>query len=217
MADHPDIIEVSATRRVEIEADRAHLHVSIHGSSLVTGQAALNKAREVAQLVADLKAFGIEEASIKLQGVHAETQSGMLGKSSSATYDLKIADVEIAKVADVLGVVTGQKNNVLRLLEWRYADDEDARDRLLQAAIERAQQKAQRVAQALSVRVLGVYELSEAWNDEPVRHSANDSMIAGGPMRARMSSEDLGLAVSHSKTLQVEVHIKLRVSGMGAA
>jgi len=51
-----NVITVSETQAHEIAADRADLHVTVEGASLFTGAEALKKAREVAQLVADLSA-----------------------------------------------------------------------------------------------------------------------------------------------------------------
>jgi hypothetical protein len=48
----PDLLRVAITHEDELEASHADLLVTVRGSSLVTGSAALTKAREVAALVA---------------------------------------------------------------------------------------------------------------------------------------------------------------------
>ena len=66
------------------------LHVTVKGSSVVSGDAALKKAKEVNQLVEALISLGVKEDAVKLQGVNIETSSGVLVKSSSASYRLRI-------------------------------------------------------------------------------------------------------------------------------
>lgn len=220
--EHPDVIEVATSKQIEVEADRVDVFVTMRGSSLVTGQSALNKAREVAQLVAELKEFGLDEAQIKLQSVHAETQSGMLGKTSSAMYALKIDGVAVDQLPEILGIVTAQKNATLNSLSWRYPDDDAARDALLDACLERTNAKARRIATQLGVQLLGVYEMNETTNrnDRPWQVGASQSeemdMLPSMP-RARVSSQELGLAVSHSKTIEVGVTVKYRVSAFDSS
>lgn len=217
--EHPDIIEVRARKEIEVEADRTDVFVTMRGLSLVTGQSALNKAREVAALVDELKNFGLDEAQIRLLNVHAETQSGMLSKTSSALYSLKIADVTTAQLADVLGIVTGQKNATLNSLSWLYPNDEATRDSLLDECLQHANAQAQRIASWLGVRLLGVYQMNQNREDDGRHSTASSRSMADGMVvsRARMTSEDLGLAVSHSKTIEVEITIQYRVSGFDAA
>ena len=90
MESKPDTIRVSVDSREEAQATRADLFVNVKGSSLVSGNEALKKAKEVSQLVEALTSFGLSPEAIHLQGVHIETSSGVLLKSSSATYRLKI-------------------------------------------------------------------------------------------------------------------------------
>ncbi len=64
----------------------ADLSVSVEDTSLVTGEMALRKAREVALLVSALQEVGIESKDITLQGVRADTASGKIIKMSAARY-----------------------------------------------------------------------------------------------------------------------------------
>lgn len=57
MTTKPDTIKVSANHKEEIRANRAELFVTVKGSSLVSRDAAMKKAKEVNQLVEALR-FG---------------------------------------------------------------------------------------------------------------------------------------------------------------
>src|SRR5512146_963581 len=110
METKPDTIRISALQREEIEATFADLFVTVKGSSLVSGDAALKKAKEVSQLVEELTRYGLAAEAIHLQSVHAETSSGALLRSSSATYRLRIRCEKLEQFADLLGIITNQKN-----------------------------------------------------------------------------------------------------------
>lgn len=211
-AEKPDTIKVSAAQKHEVAADRADLHVTVEGASLFTGGEALKKAREVAQLVRELTEGGLPSADIYLQGVFADTSSGLLGKSSLARYKLRLRCADLARLADMLGVVTGQKSARLNGIEWGYPDDDGLDDRLLQECIVRANAKAALIAAALGVRLLGVSAFSET-TPKPEASPRMDDGERYMRRREQVSGEELGLEVSHSKTVQVSVEIEFLVSG----
>ena len=208
----PNTIKVMAAQRHEVAADRADLHVTVEGASLFTGGEALKKAREVAQLVRELTEGGLPMADIYLQGVFADTSSGLLGKTSLARYKLRLRCADLSRLADVLGVVTGQKNAKLNGIEWGYPDDDGLDDRLLRECIVRANAKAAVIASALGVRLLGVSAFSETTAKPEAARQPSD----GGQFmrrKAEVSGEELGLEVSHSKTVHISVEVEFLVSG----
>lgn len=213
---NPNTIKISEARRHEIPADRADLHVTVEGASLFTGGEALKKAREVAQLVRELTDFGQPMTDIHLQGVYADTASGLLGKASVARYKLRLHCADLAHLADLLGIVTGQKNARLTVIEWGYPDDEGLKDRWLGECITRANAKAALVASGLNVRLLGVHAFSEKYGDGEKPHRtaiAEEGMVMARATRARVSGEELGLEISHTKVVHVSVEVEYLVSG----
>lgn len=206
----PDTIKVSAFHKEEIFASHANLYVIVKGSSIVSGNEAMKKAREVSQLVEALTRFGLSPDSIQLQGVRIETASGALLKSSSAMYSLKIKAEKLDQVPELLDIVAEQKNTTLERIEWKYPE-EAARERGLEAAITLGKAKAEKVSAALGVKLLGVYEFTENTFDEgPVPYQA---MEMGMVSRAKTVAESsLNMDIQHSKTVQVHVDIWYRVS-----
>src|SRR5947207_1968070 len=83
-----------------------------------------------------------------------EQSSGFMGKSSSATYSLLIHCSELDRLADILGIITSQKNTTIRYIEWGYEEDTEAKNRWLALCIERANVKAQIIAASLRVTIL---------------------------------------------------------------
>ena len=213
METKPDTIKVSAFHREEIFASHANLYVTVKGSSLVSGNEAMKKAREVSQLVEALTSFGLSPDAVQLQGVRIETASGTLLKSSSAIYHLKVKTEKLDQLAGLLDIIADQKNASLERIEWRYPEDE-ARERGLEAAIAKGKAKAEKVAAAMGVKLLGVYDFMENTYDEerppmPFHAKAMEMRAA----RAAVPSEpSLDMEVQHSKTVNVNVDIWYRVS-----
>src|SRR5690554_7673871 len=124
METKPDTIKVSATHQEEIFASHANLYVIVKGSSLVSGNEAMKKAREVNALVEALTRFGLSPQAIQLQGVRLETASGALLKSSSAVYSLRVKAENLDQLPGLLDIIAEQKNATLQRIEWRYPEDE---------------------------------------------------------------------------------------------
>jgi uncharacterized protein YggE len=208
----PDTIKVSAFHREEIFASHANLYVTVRGSSLVSGNEAMKKAREVSQLVEALTRFGLSPDSVHLQGVRIETSSGALLKSSSAIYHLKVKTEKLDQLPGMLDILAEQKNASLERIEWKYPEDE-AREHGLESAIAKGKAKAEKVATAMGVKLLGVYDFMENSFDEERPPMPFQAMEMSMKTRAAMADQpSLDMEVQHSKTIHVNVDIWYRVS-----
>jgi uncharacterized protein YggE len=208
----PDTIKISALHREEIFASHANLYVTVKGSSVISGNEAMKKAKEVSQLVEALTRFGLSNDAIQLLGVHIETASGALLKSSSATYRLRVRVEKLDQLAELLDIIGSQKNSTLERIEWKYPE-EMARESGLESAIAKGKAKAEKVAAAMDVKLLGVYDFIENTFDEERPPMPYQAMEMGMKMRAVASDEpSLSMDIQHSKIIQVNVEIWYRVS-----
>jgi uncharacterized protein YggE len=208
----PDTIKVTAFHQQEILSSHADLFVTVRGSSVVSGSQAMKKAREVSQLVDELGRAGIPADKIHLQGVHIETASGGLLKSSSAVYRLRARCDDLEKIPALLDILSSQKNAILEHIEWKYPEEE-GRERALEAALAKAKVKAEKVAAALGVRLIAVYDFLENNFDEEPRmaHRAQAFML-----KAEMAAPEepsLDMDIQHGKMIHVNVEVWYRVSG----
>ena len=212
MDSKPDTIKVSAFHKEEIFASHANLYVTVKGSSVVSGNEAMKKAKEVNQLVEALTRFGLSQDAIQLQGVRIETASGTLLKSSSAIYSLKIKAEKLEQIAGLLDIIAEQKNASMNRIEWKYPEDA-ARERGLESAITKGKAKAEKVAASLGVKLVGVYDFIENAYDEDRAPMPYQAMEVGVAARAKGPAEpSLGMDIQHSKTVHVNVDIWYRVS-----
>ena len=208
----PDRIAVHATYEEDLAADRVAIELVVESSSFISGHAALKRAEEVREVVALLLEDGVADDDIVLRDVVAETQQGVFTDRSSASYTLRATCRDLDRVADVLAHATRPKHTKLQSLTWRYPNDPALEDRWLRQAAQRANAKAQVLADGLGVRVLGVFEAtSETIGDGPEARVA--FAAAGGAARARSPSDTLAMPIAHTKRAGARVRVQYRVSG----
>ncbi|HSL43988.1 MAG TPA: SIMPL domain-containing protein, partial [Anaerolineales bacterium] len=133
-------------------------------------------------------------------------------KSSSATYRLRIHLEKLDPLAEVLDIIASQKNATLERIEWKYPEEE-AGERGLEAAIAKAKSKAEKVAAAMGVKLLGVYDFMENTFDEERPPMPFQAMEMSMKTRAAAADQPtLNMDIQHSKTIHVNVDIWYRVS-----
>ena len=202
-------ISITATRREEITADKADLQVTIKGSSLVTGSAALKKAREVNELVTALLAIGVKEDELSVRGIQVQSSNGVLTRTSSASYTLRIRCSRLELLGEILGAIGGQKNVSLDHLTWRYPDFKPLQKEWLDSCIAEARDRAAHIAGALGVKLLALHSFTEVWKDSedttPIRHAAPAAALRAVHELSR--EVDLGFNLSHSKMVEQRVDL----------
>lgn len=202
-------ISVTAIRREEVSADKADLHVTIKGSSVVTGNAALKKAKEVNELVTALLAIGVKEDELSLRGIQVHNSSGVLTRTSSASYSLRIRCSHLELLGEILGSIGAQKNVTLDYLSWRYPDFTPMQKAWLDDCIKEAKERATHIAGALGVKLLALQSFSEVWKD-PEDVAARTDPGPAGRMRvlAEVTKEfSLGFDLTHSKVVEQRVDL----------
>jgi uncharacterized protein YggE len=206
------VVELSAEH--ELEADHVDAVVDVSASAFFTGQAAFTNAREVAALVQRMEELGVPSSAFSLQAVQAETTEGLLTRSSSAVYTVRIRLEDMARVGEVLAAFTGLKQATLRELRWGYAKEPEARQEWLEALARESVKKARRVAAGLGVRLMGLHRFAERSVEFPGfggRGGYGGGDEAALPMAAHGGSyvkgkvrvASLGFTVSHRKKVRV--------------
>lgn len=155
-----DKIVVEEVIIYELKASSVVLHVSVKGSSYIADDMALKKAKEVSTLVESLIALGIPEQEIRLKNVVAETQSGIISKSSSAKYHLSIKLRDFEKLSETLSAVTSAKSCELSSIEWKFREDRQKKLENLAKVFASAKETAECIAAALGVTIKGVHHCS---------------------------------------------------------
>jgi uncharacterized protein YggE len=159
VGDHGRLI-VEETILIEVKASSAVLHVTVKGSSYFAADEAMKKAKEVSALLDALRELGIPEHEIRLKNVVAETESGILTKTSSARYNLSIKVRDMEKLSDTLGIVTGGKNVQLHKLDWLFLEDREVKLDCIRRAFAAVKQTAESIVVALGASISAINDCS---------------------------------------------------------
>lgn len=158
----PNVVVVEQEHEEELAAVGADFHLVVRGSNLLTGDAALEKAAEVAALVEAVVRVGVPRADVALLGVQAHVETGVFSKSTSASYAIRVRCDVPELFTDVFGAIVGLKNVELSRVTWRYDEEPVGRARRLHACAAEARRTAEAITSALGVRVVGVHRAEES-------------------------------------------------------
>jgi uncharacterized protein YggE len=207
-----DLLVVSAEHTAELKAIAVDARVLISGETFFFGETALSKAKEVAQFAAAVRATGVEEADIRLEGAVVRTAKGLLTKSSGADYTLLVHCRKLDVLGDIIGALAALKEARLESLDWRYNDGPDVHAAWLEAAARAARLKADRAAAGLGVRVVGLHWFEEDPQDREQKYrAAPQAMLHDAMSRSKSGAADFGMPISHTKRVTVRVEARFRV------
>jgi uncharacterized protein YggE len=181
-----DRIVVTETLHYELKASSAVLHVSVKGTSYFADDMAMKKAKEVSALVDALKELGIPEQEIRLKNVVADSQSGIISKTSSAKYHLSIKCSELEKLSEALSIITNGKNCELHKLDWQFIEDRQKKLEYLSKAFAAAKETAECIANSLSIVICGVHDCSF---DEFIFYDYDHGSGTPAVMKANISAD----------------------------
>lgn len=210
------IIIVELASEHELEADHVDAVVDVKATAFFTGNAAFANAKEVASLVRRMEELGVPATAFTLQAVQAETTEGLLTRSSSALYTLRIRLVDMSRVGDVLLALSGLKQATLRELKWGYVRESEARQDWLEALARESVKKARRVAAGLGVTLGGLHRFSERTWDSPAfgprvgGYAGDDETMPQSMPGSYGGRASLGFTVSHRKKVHVTATAQFR-------
>ena len=211
-----DVIVIECESEEEVAADRADLSVLIHGSSVVTGQAVLRQAAEVASFVERLRELGVEEKAVSVKSVSAEVSRGIFTKSSSATYVLSVRCTDLALLPDLLATLPKLKDVGLLGVKWAMTVWPRPGSSV-KKCLAMANEKAAIVAEGLHTTLLGVHRYREQFIDtealpEETFGMAAEAGAVEGIVRPSASERGaVGLTLSHTKKVKLCVIVEYRV------
>ncbi len=204
-------LEVSVNLVVELSAKCAVFSLELPGSTLLWGDSALAKATEIRKLVLELEEIGVPNKAVSLRSVRGSQDGGLLGRSTSAVYSLRIEVEDMSLVGAALGVISAQKNGSHRL-SWRYPDEDADMVPHVARACAIAKHKAETLAQALDETLAGVHSFSElVQNTYPQAMVTSDYELSAVPRAAKARAVDLSFEMTHRKSVTVSIRVQYRL------
>jgi len=206
------VLRIQLKDHLDVTATRARLHLEVAGETLVMGNAATERVKEVREVTQQLQATGVPAADIQVRGVEISSRTGLLTKSQKARF-LLVVDTEATLLPQVLGLLADQKQTDLQRLEWIF-DDFEASLLLGAQAMRKARRRAEVLAEAAGHRVVGVLNASDTW-EMPVKtiHWQPDWTAQEVPRatRPRASVLDAGVNYSSTQVLSVQLTVDFQL------
>ncbi len=206
-------LRITVDHAVRIDAVDARVHITVKAQSSLAATAAATKVAEVRALVESLVAMGVVEDSIDVTGVRISTGQGKILASQEVRITLEIPATR-DQLPGVLGLLAARHGLTVDQVEWTY-DQFEASIPVTAEAMRMARRKADAVAAAAGLRVVGITTASDTWS-LPTPRAEMASFAADTRMRAGAAPLDMGLTMSSSTTLSVRLTVDFTVAAADA-
>lgn len=214
--DDKNLITVTAEVEQTLNASSAKVFLRVSGQAFFSSNQALKKAEEVRTLVEKCEEIGIEESKFSLVNVHIETESGFIGKSTTARYDLIIDCQILERLGQLFQIVSISKNVKLHHISWIYDNLETVKQKTLEQAVKKSKETGLTICQSLDCQLNGVhkfsYQVDGIENDD---YEFDKGIYSGSFSRAKYSAASAfsDWNFSNSTLLKVSVNVDFLVSG----
>ena len=206
-------MRITVEHDVRIDAVGARVHVTVRAQSSLAATAAAKKVAEVRALVESLAGAGIPESSIDVTGIQIATGQGKILVSQEVRITLEVA-VGNEQLPEVLGIFAARQGLTVDQIEWTY-DQFEASISATAEAMRMARRKADAVAAAAGLRVVGITSASDSWS-MPSPRVEMASFAADSRMRVGAAPLDMGLTMSSSTKLSVRLTVDFQVAAADA-
>jgi len=204
------ILRISETATAEIEAVRAIVIINVTNEKIVFGNAAIAASEDLKTTINKIQQIS-SEAEFETESVAIQTNSGIFGKNSTAEYTvkLKINDLEI--LGEVLGICAEAKKLKIKSLAWDYNEEEQKLE-LIQQAIQKAKNKAEKMMAVIGYNVVGIRSCSDSYHLPNIGEIvfSQSSVYEEPTMRAR-KSVDFGTQIKSKKQISATCTVEFLV------
>ncbi len=206
-------MRITVELAVRIDATGARVHVTLRAQSSLAATAATKKVAEVRALVESLAAVGIPDDSIDVTGMQIATGQGKILASQEVRITLEIATTP-EQLPEVLGILAARHGLSVDQVEWTY-DEFEASISATADAMRMARRKADAVAEAAGLRVIGITSASDTWS-MPSPRVEMASFASDTRMRVGAAPLDMGMTMSSTTKLSVRLTVDFEVAAIHA-
>src|SRR5262245_40385458 len=184
----PPVLIVSGNAQVEATPDEATVRLGFVRQE-PTAQAAQDQANRVAQsILSEIAKLGIPAAQIRTSrltltpiyapGPRSDSRDAPRIASYSASNQVSVELTNLSQIGPVIDSGLRAGANQVDGVQFRLKDDLPVREQALKKAVAEARRKAETMAEALNVRLLGVQEVTESGSSIMPRGEAGGFAMA---------------------------------------
>lgn len=208
----PPILSVSGSGTVRSIPDQASITLGVITRGSTASEAQQDNAAKASAVKDALIALGIEEKDIKTEEYRFNPEYSreknernvIVGYTASNIIRVKVRDVAI--VGDVIDVALANGANTVHSLDFSIRDTEGLRKKALENAVKDARSKADAIAHALGVSIVGVRHVTE--NTGMFQSRGNNGMM----MAKSMDMAEATPIEAGDMSLTADVHIDFVLS-----
>ena len=167
----PPVLIVSGNAQAEATPDEATVRLGIVRQE-TTAQAAQDQANRVAQaILSEIAKLGIPATQIRTSrlsltpiyapGPRSDSREAPRIASYSASNQVSVEVTNLTQIGPIIDAGLRAGSNQVDGVQFRLKDDLPLREQALKKAVAEARRKAETMAEALNVRILGIQEVSE--------------------------------------------------------
>ena len=167
----PPVLIVSGNAQAEATPDEATVRLGIVRQE-TTAQAAQDQANRVAQaILSEIAKLGIPATQIRTSrlsltpiyapGPRSDSREAPRIASYSASNQVSIEVTNLTQIGPIIDAGLRAGSNQVDGVQFRLKDDLPLREQALKKAVAEARRKAETMAEALNLRILGIQEVSE--------------------------------------------------------
>jgi uncharacterized protein YggE len=171
-ADQLPTISVSGVGRVKAEPDIANVTIGVTKQGEDAGEAAEKAAKSMESVIAALLDLGIAERDIQTTSLNLspsydwdDNPPNIVGWEASNMVNVTVRDIE--SVGEVVDAATAAGATNMDGISFRVEDPTDAEAAARTAAVADARTKADQLAEAAGVTIVGVQSISESGGQAP--------------------------------------------------
>jgi uncharacterized protein YggE len=168
----PPVLIVSGNAQAEATPDEATVRLGIVRQE-TTAQAAQDQANRMAQsILSEIAKLGIPATQIRTSrltltpiyapGPRSDSREAPRIASYSASNQVSVEVTNLTQIGPVIDAGLRAGANQVDGVQFRLKDDLPVREQALKKAVAEARHKAEIMAEALNVRILGIQEVSES-------------------------------------------------------
>ena len=167
----PPVLIVSGNAQAEATPDEATVRLGIVRQE-TTAQAAQDQANRVAQaILSEIAKLGIPATQIRTSrltltpiyapGPRSDSREAPRIASYSASNQVSVEVTNLTQIGPIIDAGLRAGSNQVDGVQFRLKDDLPLREQALKKAVAEARRKAETMAEALNLRILGIQEVSE--------------------------------------------------------
>jgi uncharacterized protein YggE len=181
--DHDEtLLSVSATGEAETRPDQARFEAGLNNWAATARAATAANAEDIREIVAALRAAGVEEKDIQTRNVSVQrVEWGDHKGQYQASNVVAVTVRKIDRTGEVVSAVTDAGANILAGPDLRMSDPEKAANSAYGAAYKSARARAEAYAEAAGMEISRVLSIRDAGGSQGNRYLPGAVAVAAPP------------------------------------